>query len=355
MKSFRCDCGQRIFFESKRCVHCGAAVGFDPQSLTMLKLAPTGEFPQTKTPLYNDNKGRTFTYCNNGHQYDVCNWLVEQPEGSAGERATWLCSGCLFNRNIPYLGNTENLLRWRKFEFAKKRLLFTLMRLQLPLESGFAKPGRGLLFDFVEDQRTDPERYPENFATTGHSNGLITINALEADDAAREEMREELNEHYRTLLGHLRHESGHYYYLLAEHDPNFVQQFSAWFGDPTRNYEQALAHYYDHAPIPDWQRFYITAYASSHPLEDWAESWGHYLHIYDALETAASLGISDKFPSQMSFHERIVTWRSVSVALNELNRSSGLGDVYPFVLNEAVENKMAAVDACITALALREA
>lgn len=354
MKSFRCDCGQRIFFESRHCVHCGTAVGFDPQRKTMLTLAPAGTLAESATPLFQDNSGRCYTYCDNGHQHDVCNWLVEQQPGAGADRAAWLCSGCLFNRKIPNLGKAENLVLWRKFEFAKKRLLFTLMQLQLPLQSGFAQPG-GLLFDFVEDQRTDPERYPENFASTGHSNGLITINALEADDAAREEMREELNEHYRTLLGHLRHESGHYYYLLATSDPNFVQNFAAWFGDPNRDYQQALAHYYAKGPVEGWRRFYITAYASSHPLEDWAESWGHYLHIYDALETAASLGISEKYPRQMSLHERIVTWRNVSVALNELNRSSGLGDVYPFVLNEAVENKMAAVDTCITALAQRGA
>ena len=37
---------------------------------------------------------------------------------------------------------------------------------------------------------------------------------------------------------------------------------------------------------------FISSYATTHPWEDWAETWAHYLHMADALETAASIGLS---------------------------------------------------------------
>lgn len=345
MKNFQCDCGQRVFFESSHCVHCGTALGYDPVSQKMVTLRndSAGAAGSSTTPaLTGDTQGHRFRHCDSGVNYDVCNWLVKIPDGADAGQVHPLCFGCRFNRYIPFLGKPENVLRWRKFEFAKKRLLFTLQQLQLPLENGFDAPGTGMQFDFVEDERSDPERYPESFSHTGHSNGLITINVLEADDAAREGMRAEQNQNYRTLLGHLRHESGHFYYMLALRHEGFSDNFRKIFGEPRMDYQGALNNFYQLGPRDGWRDSFISAYASSHPHEDWAESWGHYLHIYDSLETASALGITSEHPDSMTLTERFATWQNVSVSLNELNRSSGLPDVYPFVLNENVKAKMAA-------------
>jgi hypothetical protein len=336
MKQFYCHCGQALFFDSERCLSCGSRLGFDPGTVAMLSLQPQGNRWQAPD-------GRLFRLCDNTLRFDVCNWLVPADQDHP------LCRGCQFNRTVPNQAVPANKLRWQRLEGGKKRLFYTLLQLGLPLEDGWAYPDRGLLLDFIEDERSN-EAYAETFVTTGYLGGVITLNVLEADDAAREAQRLQMNETYRTVLGHLRHESGHYYWQRLQPDQELLAGFREVFGDERVDYGQALRHYYDEGPVDDWRANYISAYASSHPAEDWAESWGHYLHIYDALETAAAHGLIELWPEEMDIPQRISRWRSLSITLNELNRSVGLGDAYPFLLNTAVEQKLAFVDRFILAL-----
>lgn len=337
MKQFRCSCGHAVYFESHQCIACGALLGFDPGELEMRSLTESNGF-------LSDEGGRRYLACKNGTEYGVCNWLRSSDDTHT------LCLGCRFNRTIPDLTKPVNLVRWRKFETSKKRLLYTLLRLGLPLSNGFDDPRNGLLLDFIEDSRSDPYQFPETFSTTGYLGGIITVNALEADDAAREAMRVEMGESYRTVLGHLRHESGHYYWSLFDAGPKEIEVFNALFGDLFEDYSSALSRYYADGPREHWAAQYISAYASSHPIEDWAESWGHYLHIYDVLETAAALGVTDSQPVDFDIRQSISTWSRLSITLNELNRSIGLGDAYPFVVTAAVEEKLVYVDKVIRRL-----
>lgn len=341
MKRFQCRCGSPVFFDSTVCVSCGTLLGFDKETSQLCAVisGPDGS-------LVADD-GQSFRPCRNSVEFDACNWLVPLDSNQA------YCWGCRFNRTIPDQERPQNRERLRRFEVAKKRLLYTLIQLGLPIASGFADPEDGLLFDFIEDQRSDPDRPPETFVQTGFHGGVITINTLEADDEARERVRVQMNESYRTLLGHLRHESGHYYWSILDPDESMLAQFAEVFGDSSGDYAQALAEYYAHGPAAGWQDRFISAYASAHPTEDWAESWAHYLFIYDALETAAAYGAIESSPDDLDMDERVQKWGRLSVALNELNRSSGLGDAYPFVLNDHVAGKLRFVDEVVTQLSRR--
>ena len=338
MKSFHCRCGQPVFFDSTVCIHCGAALGFDSDSLDVVSLQ------LDETGGLTDESGQPRFRCANGSEFNVCNWLVSV--SSSAE----LCWACQFNRTIPDQSRPNNTNRWRRFETAKKRLLFSLRRLGFPIRNGFVDRDNGLLFDFIEDHRSNPEQYAESFVQTGFHGGVITINALEADDAARESIRTQMNEPYRTLLGHLRHESGHYYSPALDVDDTTRSRFRLLFGTSDTDYQHALAQYYASGPEVAWQDRYISAYASAHPTEDWAESWAHFLYIYDVLETAATHGFIDTPPADMDLDEKLRVWRELSVAFNELNRSSGLADAYPFVVNDIVGEKLRFVDDTITAI-----
>ena len=224
------------------------------------------------------------------------------------------------------------------------------MMLGLPLTNGFDDPDGGLVFDFIEDQRSGPEAYPESFVSTGFHGGVITINAVEADHALRESIREAMNESYRTLLGHLRHESGHYYWSLLDASAEIYQDFVELFGDPEEDYSSALERHYQ-TPNTAWKNDYISAYASAHPSEDWAETWAHYLLIQDALETAYVNGLIPDNPATMHIESKIQTWANLSVAFNEISRSAGVRDTYPFVVTPVVTSKLVFVDRVIARLA----
>jgi hypothetical protein len=182
--------------------------------------------------------------------------------------------------------------------------------------------------------------FPETFVTTGYLGGVITINALEADDVARAAARDEMKESYRTVLGHLRHESGHYYWSLLNPGRKLLEEFRDLFGDEQAGLREALERHYRRGRRRTGRNAFISAYASSHPSEDWAECWGHYLHIYDALETAWAHQLLGTQPAVMSMAERLRAWSRISLMLNELNRSVGRGDAYPFVINEFVAEKL---------------
>jgi hypothetical protein len=290
--------------------------------------------------------GRTYRLCTN-YDAKVCNWAV------AADDTNPLCLSCRFTRVIPDLTQPGHTAAWYKLEVAKRRLLYSLLRLRLPLRTKAEDPTGGLAFEFLaETPAPDAPR-----VLTGHLNGLITINLVEADDAEREKRRVAMHEPYRTLLGHFRHEIGHYYWdvLLAESDR--IEAFRARFGDEREQYGEALQRHHNQGPPANWQETFISAYASSHPWEDWAETWAHYLHMTDALETAAATGLALR-PSRpqdpsfkpdpqgappTSFERMIKSWFPLTYVLNSLNRGLGLADSYPFVLSTTVIDKLSFV------------
>ncbi|MEQ1729598.1 MAG: putative zinc-binding metallopeptidase, partial [Vicinamibacterales bacterium] len=209
---------------------------------------------------------------------------------------------------------------------------------------------RGLAFDFKADA-TDPSA---PLVLTGHAGGVITINTAEADDAERERRRASMHEPYRTLLGHMRHESGHYYWnRLIEGGPAH-DTFRELFGDERQDYAEALRTHYASGAIANWPDTFVSGYASAHPWEDWAETWAHYLHIVDTLDTAAACGLSLRparldepaLPAPLAaggeatFDHLIDSWFPVTYAMNNLNRGLGLADAYPFVLAPPAVSKL---------------
>jgi hypothetical protein len=261
----------------------------------------------------------------------VCNWLAEVP----GQR----CLACAANTQIPDLSVRGNLVRWAEMESAKRRLYYSILQLGLAdlLEPGDGQPG--LRFAFLAST-------PQQRVVTGHDNGLITIDIAEAEEITRTQRRVQLGEDYRTLVGHLRHESGHYFWSRLIDAAGLHAEFREAFGDERADYGQALATYYDAGPPGDWSARYITGYASAHPHEDWAESFAHYLHIYDTTDTARHLEVAD--PEVLDdFQELLEEWMELSIKLNLLSRSMGYRDMYPFVLSEPVRAKLAFVHALL--------
>lgn len=338
MRLFRCrSCGQTVFFENNACASCGHALGFLAATQEMLTCTLQDGVAR---PI---NARQRYRYCANA-ELAACNWLV--PEDS-DER---FCTACRHNRTIPDLTIAENQHHWQQMETAKHRLFYTLIALKLPLRSYIDDPGHGLAFDFLPDPPGPGPRI-----LTGHDEGLITINLAEADDAMRERFRAEMGEPYRTLLGHFRHETGHYFWDILLRDTGRLDDFRAMFGDETADYATALQTHYQNGPPADWEQNYISAYAASHPWEDFAESWAHYLHIVDTLETASAFGLRihprtnrrllhadiDFVPQEAaSIDTLIAAWLPLTIAVNSLNRSMGLKDLYPFALAPQVIEKL---------------
>lgn len=319
MRPLACRCGQPVYFDNHRCGHCGRALAFDPATLSMA----SEEAPGAGLP-----------FCEQRDDVPHCNWLA--PSGGP-------CLSCGLSRVIPALSKAANRQRWRRLEYAKRRLLYDLLALGLPVE-----PGR-LEFVFKEDRRTNPDVSDDHVAI-GHRDGVITINAAEADEVYREQMRQAMNEPVRTLLGHFRHESGHYVFDLLVDEP-LREAARVLFGDERADYDAALQRYYEQGPPPDWQDRYISAYAAAHPTEDWAECWAHYLHMQAALEAAQTMGWR---PPETAGGRR-ETFVSLAIGLNELVRSLGLPDAYPFVITPGVGEKLDFVDAAVRAFRTRSA
>lgn len=327
MKTFRCDCGNQVFFENTHCVACGRLLGYDAALGVMRALTSAAG------NRLGAADGTLYRLCGNGRDYQVCNWLV--PAAAPAD----LCLACSLNHMIPVVAEPARRAWWASMESAKRRLLFTLLRLGLPVRNRVEDPLNGLAFAFIEDRRSNPLVEEEHVAT-GHSGGLITVNLAEADDVQREFRRIEMGESYRTLLGHLRHESGHYYFELLLRGNARLTEFRELFGDESRDYSEALSAYYANAPQKGWSDNFISAYAQSHPLEDWAESWAHYLHMVDTLETASQFGFASADHLYRDVYEWMPDWESLTVALNALNRSMGLRDAYPFVTGTGALRKL---------------
>ena len=329
-------CNQQLLFEARACDGCGRAIGFD---------CPADRFRSFDPALlqWQDGEGQAvaMTYCANA-PLGVCNWLVEA--GQSESR----CAACLLNRVIPDLSVPGVLDRWRRIEDAKRRMVYGLIRLGLPIggDARHAPPVFDLLYDAAAEKGAPP-RWP-----TGHAGGVITLNVIEADDVARERIRRDLGEPYRTVLGHFRHEIAHYYWhRLIEHTPDLAR-FRELFGDETAGYQAALQRHYRDPPPAGWRERFISAYATMHPWEDFAETFAHYLHLVDTLAAltdarvrfgtrASSAGDDVPFnPYRADIAVIAEQWIPAAFALNEICRSMGHRDLYPFSLSPTVMVKL---------------
>ncbi len=317
MRLFNCACGNRIFFDNHNCVVCDRVLAYDPVRHEM-----RSEFAVDAPRLCANRKGEI-----------VCNWVAL----SGGD----LCLSCATSQIIPSQHKEANRERWRKLESAKRRLIYGLMSLRLPVDPAT------LAFEFKEDHRTNPH-VPDAHVTTGHRAGIITINAAEADDTFREQMRAEMNEPYRTLIGHMRHESGHYYFpMLVTGD--LLSEARELFGDERNDYAMALSAYYSGGRDSADRESYISDYAMAHPAEDWAECWAHFLHLSALLETAEAEGLKKPARSD-AWYPNVA---ELLINMNELTRSLGLPDAYPFVLSEPVIAKIDFVRRVVRAYSAR--
>lgn len=338
MQKFRCDCGNDLFFGSTQCLRCGCEVGYDPAAGIMRRIAP-------------DQGVRR---CENGLRHQICNWTVT-PELDAG-----LCAACRLNRIIPDLSRPSNVVLWGRVEAAKRRLLYTLLRLGIGIPSRAEDPRNGLTFEIVSTA-LNPS------VTTGHLNGVITINLEEADDTYRQIHRQLLGENQRTLLRHFRHESAHYLWSrflsnLDWGDPN-RQGFRETFGDEWRDYAEALSAHYQQGPPEGWPLQFVSRYAAAHPWEDWAETWAHYLQMLDGLESCDALGVQaaqltlpmERLPVQAGwlsthllhvpdendgFLALLQRWICLSSVLNEIADSLGEPPPCPLVISVPIAQKL---------------
>ena len=351
MKIFQCQaCAQPAHFEADACESCECRLGYDPDLADLTAMVPAGSRWRGLA-----DARRRYRPCAN-RESGGCNWLV--PAGSAET----FCVACRHNRVVPDLSIPWNQTRWREVEAAKRRLFYAMLRLRLPLASRREDPA-GLAFDFLVDPAESYLIGPP--VLTGHDNGLITLNIAEADDVERERRRTQFGEHYRTLLGHFRHEIGHYFWnVLVRADP-CLEAFRAVFGDERADYGAALQRHYAHGPAEGWQETFVSTYATSHPWEDFAETWAHYMHIVDTLETASQFGVrvQPKLQAGPALHAPITlaakvdfdpyrspdfgrlieAWLPLTFAMNSLNRSMGQPDLYPFRMTPATIGKLSFV------------
>lgn len=329
MKNFICQCGNRVFFENTFCSFCGKRLGYSPQtgSINAYDL-------ETDKLWHNLTNGLFYKPCRHYTEYNVCNWMLPAESSSS------YCLSCNLNEMIPAITHRKKRRWWASMETAKRRLVVTLLKLKLSVINRQQSPD-GLAFAFLEDKRRNPG-VKEEFVATGHDRGLITVNLAEADDASREQTRVEMGEVYRTLLGHFRHESGHFYFDRLLAGSPLIDEFRQLFGDETTDYQAALADYYRNPPAPGRaiNNGFISQYAQSHPLEDWAECWAHYLHMVDTLETAAEAGMVNHDFERDDIEKWLTDWTEVAIDMNSLNRSMGLQDAYPFVLAEPTLTKI---------------
>ena len=346
MKTFHCThCENLVFFENVACLNCGHALAYLPDQDRMAALSGGRDGAWRVEGDRANDQG--YKLCSNYSGQHVCNWAVpiEDPDS--------LCRSCRLTRVIPDL-TPEGKDAWARMETAKRRLVQSLLRLQLPLAPKDDAHPEGVAFEFLKDSTQangDSQR-----VLTGHDNGLIIINIAEADDVEREKQRQRQHEPYRTLLGHFRHEIGHYYWDLLIRDSERIRDFRNVFGDERADYGEALKRHYENGPPADWAQRYISTYATAHPWEDWAESWAHFLHMVDALETAGETGLMLKpqrvdepalaaLPTGTSvldsgFDSMIDRWLPLTYVMNNLSRGLGLSDSYPFVLTAPVIEKL---------------
>jgi hypothetical protein len=342
-RAYKCRCGNHIFFDNTLCLACKSQLGLLPDTGRVVALDPG---PTHGTWLAEGRKELLKPCANRGSQA-ACNWMMYAHNPKA------YCIACRLNRTIPSLDDADNARYWTKIEAAKRRLVAQLIALGLPVRSKVEEdPERGMMFDFLRSPPKGPR------VMTGHASGLITISVEEADDAKREQIKHDLREPYRTLLGHFRHEVGHYYWDRIVWNTKWLEPFRRLFGDERASYAEALKRNYEQGPPADWANAYITSYATMHPWEDWAETWAQYLHVVDSLGTAIGFGLDAEElesdiqpftrdalyapddPNAERFLSLLNAWLEVTMVLNELARSMGQPDFYPFVMSKPVVAKL---------------
>jgi hypothetical protein len=329
-----------VYFENAVCLTCGTPLGFRPDTFEMV---PVGTADGTWERCANTTVAG-------------CNWVVP-----SGEGGTTLCRSCSLTRTRPADDDGEGRSWFVEAEAAKRRLVAQLFDLGLPIV-GFDEADDGLGFDLLSSHFDE--------VVTGHEDGIVTVDLAEADDAHRERVRQELGEAYRTVLGHFRHEVGHYYWTVLVEGTDAIDGFRAVFGDERADYGEAISSHYGGGPPVGWEATHVSAYATMHPWEDWAETFAHLLHLRDTLQTAGESGVMVIDPDGATaappraddggavdggFDSMVQEWVGLARALNELNRSMGEPDLYPFVLAPAVIAKLAFVDRLVRDAALAAA
>ena len=344
-RAYTCQCGRPVYFRNSACLACGAPLGYEIDSARLQSLVPVADQPG-RWALWHDANSGHYQRCAN-LDANGCNWLVpgDAPAGT-------VCLSCSLTRTVPDLSQPQNVAAWRSLEQAKRHLVAQLLVMDLPVASKVTQdPEHGVAFDFLQPQPGKP-------VLTGHDEGIITLNTEEANDAQREHVRSAMGESYRTLLGHFRHEIGHYYWDRLVRDTPWLEDYRTLFGDERADYAEALQRNYTQGPRPDWVQRFVSAYASAHPWEDWAETWAHYLHMVDTLGTAMRFGLDAKDvelphapftrgilwrpddPGAESFLKITNAWVELTGVLNEMSRSMGEPDFYPFVLTPPVVAKL---------------
>lgn len=265
--------------------------------------------------------------CQNRVDHAVCNRgvLVEE------ENQT-LCTTCRLNQVIPDLNVAGNLEKWRRLEAAKRRVLYVVEAIGLPIGMPDQDELLPLKFEFKADGAQP--------VSTGHANGLIVLNIKEADSVHREQTRVEFGEPQRTLVGHFRHELGHYYWdLLVK--PYQLEAFHELFGNEENpTYADAQKAYYANGPKANWQQQYVSGYASMHPWEDFAESFATYLDMVAIVTTADHFEEEKQRFEAYDFDELFEAYREIGIMANEFNREIGLLDLVPEVFTEPVIEKL---------------
>ena len=323
MKAYSCRvCGNALYFENSVCVSCGSNLGYSRDERDIVPVDAAG--------VYTDAGGLIWHVCRN-LGLSGCTWLAPLQGGQ--------CFACDLTRTRPADSDTKGLTRFPDAERAKRHLFAELDALGVPVTPKSVDPEGGLCFDMLSEL-PDGEQ-----VLIGHDDGVITINLAESDGAYRERMREQLAEPYRTMLGHLRHEVGHYYeWRLVDEasDRSIPDRARELFGDERADYQESLDRHYEQGPPADWPDRFISAYATMHPYEDFAETWAHALHISDTLETAVNYGLMDASEARRDSFRQVVSevWIPASIALNMINRSMGESDLYPFVIPGPVLDKL---------------
>jgi hypothetical protein len=326
VRSFRCRvCDNPLHFENSLCVSCGTALGFSRAERAIVPVDAQGR--------YVDADGLVWHVCRN-LALSGCTWLAPLEGGQ--------CFACDLTRTRPSDQDLVGLENYPAAERAKRHLVLELDTLGFrvvgkdPGTGG--DPEQGLAFDLLSSAAGS-----SGPVVIGHEDGVVTIDLAESDDAYREKVRTRLAEPYRTMLGHFRHEVGHYYEWQLVRGDELMARARELFGDESADYQQALDRHYADGPPAGWEESYISTYATMHPFEDFAETWAHFLHICDTVETAAEYGLTAVAPvAAFSSFRDVVTgvWMPLTVALNMINRSMGRDDLYPFVIPAPVLDKL---------------
>lgn len=323
MKAYRCRvCDNALYFENSVCVSCGTSLGYSREERAIVPVDDNGS--------YVDAAGMVWWVCAN-LGLSGCTWLARVEGGQ--------CFACDLTRTRPADEDVEGLAQFQLAEQAKRHLVAELDGLGFPVTSKVEDPENGLAFDLLST--TDSST--EDNVVIGHEDGLITIDLAESDDAYREKVRSQLDEPYRTMLGHFRHEVGHYYEWQLVRGDELMTRCRELFGDESVDYQAEIDRHYAEGPPAGWEEEYLSTYATMHPFEDFAETWAHYLHICDTIETASEFGLTAVAPvTAFSSFADVVSgvWVPLAVALNMVNRSMGKDDLYPFVIPAPVLAKL---------------